>query len=128
MKGNALVNQLLDFARNLLDAATRLLQGEPLRAIGYGAAVVVFLVANASGRFADLTFDEALNIALAAVTTLIGIIETARRFVYSPNTVARVETAAIQRGIDVGVQAATGTEFEAPVPAPAILPDVDLDA
>jgi len=121
------LDKALAFARSVLDAAARLLQGEPLRAIGYGAAVVVFLVANASGRFADLTFDESLNIALAAITTLIGIIETARRFVYSPNTVTQVTNAALQRGVDIGLQAATGTEFEAPVPAP-VLPDVDLDA
>lgn len=122
------MDKLLAFTRSLLDAATRLLQGEPLRAIGYGAAVVIFIVTNASGRFEDVPFDTAITLATTATATLIGIIETARRFVYSPNTVTQVTNAALQRGVDIGVQAATGTEFEAPVPAPVALPDVDLDA
>lgn len=84
---------VLDASRALLDAARNVLQGEPLRAIGYGAAVVVFIVANASGRFADLTFDEAISTATVATTTLIGVIETARRFVFSPASVAAIVTA-----------------------------------
>lgn len=72
---------------SILDAARNLLAGEPLRAIGYGAAVIVYLVTNASGRFADLTFDEAFSAATVAITTVIGIVETARRFVYSKPTV-----------------------------------------
>lgn len=84
------MSTVLDAARRVLDSARNLLSGEPLRAIGYGSSVVIYLVANASGRFADLSFDEAINLSLLAVSTVVGVIETARRFVYSPNTVSDI--------------------------------------
>ena len=116
---------LLDTARRVLDASRNLLQGEPLRAIGYGAAVVIFLVSNASGRFADVSFDTAITLATTAVATLIGIIETARRYVYSPATVATIVTTppAASGPIDAAIEA--GVSEEQIVDA-ASLPDLDL--
>ena len=72
----------------VLDAAEGLLRGEPARAIGYGGAVVVYLVAKASGKITDLSFAEAVGQTTAATLILITVIETIRHFV-SPATVAR---------------------------------------
>jgi len=54
----------------LLSRIRTLLQGEPLRVIVYGAAVTYFIVAQASDRIPDVTFDQATVTALAAVTAL----------------------------------------------------------
>lgn len=68
-----------------------LLQGEPLRAIVYGAAVVIWLVvgiANATG-FTQLGPHISLDDAMVAATgAAAGLTEVSRRFVYSPATVA----------------------------------------
>jgi hypothetical protein len=78
----------------LLDTLDRLLTTEPARLIGYGAAVVITLVVaflNSQGitRFgADLTFDQSLGLAFAAITTVTLVVESLRRFVYAPATVA----------------------------------------
>jgi hypothetical protein len=81
----------------LIAKAEALLQGEPLRAIVYGAAVVVWVVvglANASGVVRlgpTISLDDALVDATAAAALLT---EIGRRFVYSPATVdaIRAET------------------------------------
>lgn len=83
-----------------------LLQGEPLRLIVYGAAVVVWLatriappIAAAFGitlNFAAINLDSALLTATAAAAALT---EIARRFVYSPNTVAAVATTSAVTGV-----------------------------
>ena len=111
------MQRALDLGRRVLDAARELLKGEPLRAIGYGAGVVIFLVTNASGRFEDVPLDTAITLAAGAATTLIGIIETARRFVYSFNTVTVIAAEAAETG-------------DPTIPAPPAdnLPEVDLDA
>jgi hypothetical protein len=72
------------------------LTGEPLRAIVYGAAVVVWLVTHIAvamgyGAFRAISIDEALIVATAAAATLT---EICRRYVYSPNTVAAIEAGA----------------------------------
>lgn len=77
-------------------ALENILQGEPLRAIGYGAIVVVFLVtrgAEALGytKFGEPTLDTIILSVGAAVTA---VTEFARRFVYSPKTVAAVAAGA----------------------------------
>lgn len=55
---------------NLLNRVRSLLQGEPLRAIVYGAAVIYFIVAGVSDRIPDVDFDQATIAAVAAVTAL----------------------------------------------------------
>lgn len=78
---------------DLLNRARALLQGETLRAIVYGAAIVVWIVvglSNALGftRFgANISVTDALTQATAASVLLT---ELARRFVYSPATVAAI--------------------------------------
>lgn len=87
----------------ILDKAQELLQGEPLRAIGYGAGVIVYFVARASGRFEDIPLDDAIILTGTAATTLIGVIETARRFVFSANTVETVALVAETHGADAAL-------------------------
>lgn len=71
----------MDRITGILDAARGLLQGEPLRAIGYGAGVVIYLVARASGSIPDLSIDQALIQAAAGAAVLVSVIEFARRHV-----------------------------------------------
>ena len=91
------MNQLRSIVSATLDKVSLLLKSEPARAIGYGAAVVVYLVIlvlNSRGitRFgSDLKFEDAVLVHLAASTaaamTLVGsVVESIRRFVYSPQT------------------------------------------
>lgn len=80
--------------RSILDKASTLLQGEPARAIGYGSALVVvgvIYVANALGytRFgANMDIPTALGLTTGAILTVGAVIESIRKFVYSPATVA----------------------------------------
>lgn len=80
----------LDLLRTRLLA---LLQGEPLRAIVYGAALVVLIVVHVAVAlgyhlFGDvIDFDKALAAATAAAALLT---EISRKIVYSPASVARI--------------------------------------
>lgn len=90
MKGVS-VNQLRVFITAILDKTSNLLKAEPARAIGYGAAVVLYLVVrvlNAKGyvQFGQLTFEESIVATLAAMTVISGVVESIRRFVFSPQT------------------------------------------
>ena len=84
----------------LLAKARDLLAGEPLRAIVYGAAFVVWLVcgiATALGYagLPSIGIDDALFQATAAAALLT---EISRRFTYSPNTVAVIAATAAMTG------------------------------
>ena len=74
----------------ILEKARSLLLGNPARAIGYGAAVVIWLVvrlANELGvQFGELSFEASVAAAFAAITVLVTVIEGIRKFVYSPQT------------------------------------------
>lgn len=74
----------------VLDKVRDLLKGEPARLIGYGGAIVIYLVANAFGRIPDMTFDQAVSAAVAAIAIIATFVETIRRYVYSPNTVSEI--------------------------------------
>jgi hypothetical protein len=76
-----------EFLQALTDKASNLLRGEPLRAIGYGGAAVVYFVANGFDAIPDMSFDAAVSAAVAAGAILVTFVEAARRVVYSPNTV-----------------------------------------
>lgn len=106
--------------QGLLNKVANLLTGEPLRAIGYGAAVVIWLVANASGKFADMSFESAIVLSTTAIGTLSGIIETARKFVYSPNSVQTIANEAFDAG------AAGAPQPAVPAPPADKPPVVDL--
>ena len=69
-----------------------LLTKSPARAIGYGAAVVVYLVANAFGRIPDMTIDQAVYTATVVIGILVAVIEAIRHYVYSPATVEDILT------------------------------------
>lgn len=104
----------------LVEQANALLQGSPARAIGYGAAVVIWLVANAMGRLPDMTFDQAVTVAVTAVALLVGVVEAIRKYVFSPATVAKIvvapPTAAgpIAAAVDEGVPIATIADAASP--------------
>lgn len=85
----------------ILDKVRDLLRGEPARAIGYGAAVVIYLVALAFDRIPDMTLDAALVSATAAIVTVGSVIETIRRFVYSPVTVEVIAQTSAETGVPV---------------------------
>lgn len=77
--------------RAIADRLTLILQGEPLRAISYGAAAVIYFTARALGAVEDVSFEAALVQAGAAAAILVSVVETARRYVFSPNTVEAIE-------------------------------------
>ena len=91
MKG-ASVNALRNAALAVLDKLDAMLKGEPARTIGYGAAGVIMLVvylANMRGITrlgANLSFDDAIALAFGAVGFVAIVVESIRRFVYSPQT------------------------------------------
>ena len=68
------------------------LQGEPLRAIGYGAAVIVYLLARVLGSIPDVSFADAVTQGGAAALVVASVVETIRRYTYSPATVAAIVT------------------------------------
>lgn len=66
---------------DILNKARDVLSGEPARAIGYGAAVIVYLVARASGSIEDIPLDEAIVLTAGYVATVAAVIESIRRLV-----------------------------------------------
>ena len=85
------MNQLIALARKVLDKTDQLLTTEPARLIGYGAAVVVVITAQVLGHIKpgllpQVGFNEALGLSLSAIAALVTIVESIRRFVYSPLT------------------------------------------
>lgn len=89
----------MNIVKALLDKANELLKGEPARAVGYGAAVIIYFVARASGSLEDVTVEEALVQGAAAIAIAASIVETIRRLVYSPAT---VEALLAEKDGDVG--------------------------
>lgn len=75
----------------LLDAVLALLQGSPVRVIGYGGAVIIYLVANAAGRIPDVSFATAVTDATAAIALLVTIVEGIRHFAWSPSSVGDLQ-------------------------------------
>lgn len=108
----------------LLDKARALLQGEPLRAIVYGAAVVVWLVTHIAkalgvGNLAVVDLDQALLMATAAAA---GLTEFARRWTYSPATVAAIVNTPPTAAGPIAAAEAVGVDTSqptAPIEAPA---------
>jgi hypothetical protein len=70
---------------DLLNKAESVLSGEPARVIGYGGAVIIYLVAKASGQIADQTPEQALLSAGEAITMIVTVIESIRHFVTPAN-------------------------------------------
>ncbi len=112
----------------LLAKARALLQGETLRAIVYGAAVVVWLVTRIAkalgiGNLEAIDLDQAL---LMATTAAAALTELARRYVYSPATVAAiVQTPPTAEG-PIAAAEAVGVDTSQPTAAnPAGLPAIE---
>lgn len=76
--------------RGIVDQVEKLLQGETARVIGYGAGIVIYLVAKAVQAIPDMPFDQAVLQAGAAATMVISIVEAIRHYVFSPATVAAI--------------------------------------
>lgn len=101
----------------LLDKARALLQGEPLRAIVYGAAVVVWLVTHIAqalhiGNLAVVNLDQALVMATGASVALT---EFARRWTYSPTTVAAIVNTPPTAAGPIAAAEAVGVDTSQPV-------------
>ena len=80
----------LDLLTGLLDKVEGILQGEPARAIGYGGAAIIYLVAKAVGAIPDQTPEQALVEAGSAIAVVASFVESIRHFVYSPATVQAI--------------------------------------
>lgn len=77
--------------RSVLDKVEVLLTTEPARLIGYGAAVVIVIVAQVLGHFRpgllpEVSFDEAAGAAFLAISLLVVVVESIRHYVYAPQT------------------------------------------
>lgn len=75
------IQAAIDKIKALADSVSASLSGEPARVIGYGSAVVIYIVAKASGKIADVSFDVAISQAAAAIVLVGGVVETIRRYV-----------------------------------------------
>ena len=85
------MDSIRTFIMKVLDKADTLLTSEPARMIGYGAAVIVYLVIRALGELKPglippMSFEESVGVAFSALATTVILIESIRRFVYSPLT------------------------------------------
>lgn len=85
------MNALIALVRKVLDKTDQLLTTEPARLIGYGAAVVVVLAVKAiefvrPGLIPQVGFNDAVGVAFTAMASLVILVESIRRFVYSPMT------------------------------------------
>lgn len=103
MKGAATVKSLRVTALYILDKVRTLLTTEPARLIGYGAAVVVTLVAQFLSnrgyvRFDGVGFEDSLVLVLAAITFTVTVVEAIRRFVFSPQTYIEQVSDAVGQG------------------------------
>lgn len=97
------MESILNAVRSLLDVLGRLLSGEPARLIGYGAAVIVYIVARVSKTLPDVSLDQALIQVAAVIALAASVVETIRHYVYSPATVR-----AILDQIDTGTGPGSG--------------------
>lgn len=82
----------------LIAKATALLEGEPLRAIVYGAAVVVWLVVGIANAIGFAHFGPTISLTDAmvdATAAAAALTEISRRFVFSPATVAAIKAGAV---------------------------------
>ena len=66
---------------DILAKASELLTGEPARAIGYGVAAVVYIVARYSGAIDDIPLEDAIVLSAGYVATVAGTIEAIRHLV-----------------------------------------------
>lgn len=85
------MNSIRSIVSSILDKVDTLLTSEPARMIGYGAAVLVYLIVRIVGELKpglvpQVGFDESVGLAFSAIATLVILVESIRRFVYSPET------------------------------------------
>lgn len=90
---------IVERLRALLDGVSSALTGEPARVIGYGGAVVIYLVAKALGAIPDQSFDQAIGEATAAIVIVASLVETIRRYVFSAQTVKAIVAENVVNGV-----------------------------
>ena len=98
---------------SLADQLLALLQGEPLRVIGYGAAVIVYLVAKIT-VLPDVSFETAVLDALAAAAIVGTVVESFRHMVYSPATVAAIVNTKLTAEGPIAAAEAVGVDTTPP--------------
>lgn len=103
---------VVTWLQGLVEGANRLLQGSPARAIGYGAAIVIYGVALIFDRIPDMTLEQALTTAVTAVTLLVGIVEAIRKYVFSPASVADLTGADVAKKVEVKAGTTTAIVVE----------------
>lgn len=86
------MDKIIAFLSDLQAKALALLQGEPVRVIVYGAAIVILVVGHVAAfvgyqGLPEVSFDTAVGAATVAAGVLAEFI---RRFVFSPATVAKL--------------------------------------
>lgn len=119
------MTKLLDLANAVLDKLRDLLQGDALRAISYGSAVIIYFIARALGSIEDVSFEQAITSAGAAAAVIIGITETARRYVYSAKSVANMVTTPPTAAGPIAAAVEAGVQPEVIVGAMDAQPDSD---
>lgn len=75
----------------VLDKLRELLTTEPARLIGYGFALTIYLIlrlleSHGFLAFPDATFEQVVTLVFTTMASLVIIVESIRRFVYSPQT------------------------------------------
>jgi hypothetical protein len=73
-----------------LDLVAKAMQGEPVLVIGNGAAVVIYGVAKIAGSIPDLSFEDSLKAATAAIVVVNSALIAIRSVAYSPASVAKI--------------------------------------
>lgn len=92
------MNKVFDQVNALLAPVQDILTGEPARAIGYGAAAIIYVVAKLVGAIPDQTPDQALASATAGIAVVVSVVESIRHYVYSPNTVQQLTPQGMSAG------------------------------
>lgn len=109
--------------QGLSDAIEKLLQGETARVIGYGAGVVIYIVAKLFGAIPDVPFDQAVIQAGTAAGVLVAIIESIRHYVFSPATVASIVTTPPTAAGPIAAAEAVGVDTAKPGDPIDVAPD-----
>lgn len=79
------MDKLLALFRATTRRITELLQGEPLRFISYGSAIIIYIAARALGNIEDVSFTDAIGRATLAASIVVAVTEFARNYVTPAN-------------------------------------------
>lgn len=110
-----------------IDQLTGLLQGETVLVIGNGAGVAIYLVAKASGKIPDVTFQDAVLQAGAAAVLLNTVLLSIRKYAFSPKTVAAIVASPPTAAGPINAAAAAGVDPAVIGQAIVTAPDAPAD-